>query len=192
MPEPTKHEYTSTLRAIKYECSVPAAEVIARLNKAVNKAGADSGGPLPHLEKLREQGKLEEYVAEKSGDYFLYFSDSPFHKRPSIGSSSPADDNKERPLVVTYTIGDPRIAQRILARNPWAAVCIPPRLLVVEKPDRSGTSVYFHTASSIMSMAAHEGPRDEELETILAGLDKKLEALVVHITAEMPEFGAAL
>ncbi|KAF5321698.1 hypothetical protein D9619_000323 [Psilocybe cf. subviscida] len=192
MPGPTKHEYTSTLRAIKYECAVPVAEVIARLNKAVNKAGTDSEGPLPQLQKLREQGGLEEYVATKSGDHFLYFNDVPFHKLPSIAISSFAGDNKERPLVVTYTIGDPRFAQQILARNQWAAVCIPPRLLVVEKPDRSGTSVYFHTASSIMAMAAHEGQRDEELEKILEALDKKLEALVVHITAEMPEFGAAL
>jgi uncharacterized protein (DUF302 family) len=110
----------------------------------------------------------------------------------NIGDGSAGSANKDSPLLVTYTIGDPLFAQKIISRNSWAAVCIPPRLVVVEKADRSGTSVYFHTASSIMSMAAHEGERDEELEKILAALDMKLEALIMHITAEMPVYRATM
>jgi hypothetical protein len=77
-------------------------------------------------------------------------------------------------------------AQKIIPHNPWAAVCIPPRLLVVEHPDRSGTSVFYQVPSTIMGATALEGQNSEELQRTLEAVDQKVEALVVRITVEKP------
>lgn len=85
---------------------------------------------------------------------------------------------------MTYTIGNPLLAQKIIPHNAWAAVCIPPRLLIVENTDSSGTSVFYQVPSSIMGLTALEEKNSEELQKTLAEVDKKVEALVLKITAE--------
>lgn len=66
---PTKHEYTSTLRSVRYDSTLPASEVIARLDTAVNKAGASE--PMTDLRKLRSQNELASYVGDETGDSFM-------------------------------------------------------------------------------------------------------------------------
>jgi hypothetical protein len=66
---PTKHEYTSTLRTVKYESTLPASEVIARLDAAVKKAGANEA--MTDLRKLRSQSELAEYLGGETGDGFM-------------------------------------------------------------------------------------------------------------------------
>ncbi|KAF5321015.1 hypothetical protein D9619_000326 [Psilocybe cf. subviscida] len=184
---PTKHEYTSTLRTVKYESTLLAPEVIARLDAAVKRAVA--GEPMADLRKLRNQSELAKYVGDETGDGWIFFNDFPFHKLVKIADANEnagleQDNDRNKPIIVTYTIGNPVLAQKIIPHNPWAAVCIPPRLLVVEHPDRSGTSVFYQVPSTVMGATALEGENSEELQKTLEALDRKIEALVMKITAE--------
>jgi len=88
-------------------------------------------------------------------------------------------DGVKKPSPVVYTIGNPLIAQKILKNNVFAAYNIPPRLLILEKPD-VGTTVSYYLPSSVMGQP--EGGEDPILHASLQDLDMKLEALVKRIT----------
>jgi hypothetical protein len=55
---------------------------------------------------------------------------------------------------------------------------IPPRLLILEKADGTGTDVLYHLPSSVMALND-----DKMLKAAAEALDSKLEALVESITA---------
>jgi uncharacterized protein (DUF302 family) len=90
-------------------------------------------------------------------------------------------DGINRPGIVVYTIGNPLFAQPIMIYNPFAAYSIPPRLLIIENPDGTGTTVSYHLPSSVMGMSV--GENEPTLQIELEALDEKLEKLVQRITA---------
>jgi len=90
---------------------------------------------------------------------------SPGHKRISL-----------------YMIGNPLIAQALIERNPEAALNIPPRLLLLEKPNKAGTKVIYHLPSSIMNVSTEMSQPDEPMKAALEALDHKLEQLILSIT----------
>jgi len=73
------------------------------------------------------------------------------------------------------------IAQQILKISRLAAYSLPPKLLVCEKPDGSGTIVAYHLPSSIMALPGADS--DPELQRRLEELDVKVEKLAESITA---------
>jgi len=89
-------------------------------------------------------------------------------------------DGIDRPSIVVYTIGNPLFAQPIMRYNPLAAYSIPLRLLVIEKPDGTGTTVSYHLPSSVMGTPV--GENEPTLQMELETLDKKVEKLVQRIT----------
>jgi uncharacterized protein (DUF302 family) len=88
-------------------------------------------------------------------------------------------DGVKKPSTVVYTIGNPLIAQKIMKHNAFAAYSIPPRLLILGKPD-AGTTVSYYLPSSVMGQL--EGGEDPILHARLQDLDNKLETLVKRIT----------
>jgi uncharacterized protein (DUF302 family) len=82
------------------------------------------------------------------------------------------------PVTHLYTFGNPLIAQGILGYDIRAALNIPPRLLVTEKEDHSGTKVLYHLPSSVMVV----GDNNQMREAVEA-LDAKVEKLVEKITS---------
>jgi uncharacterized protein (DUF302 family) len=91
-------------------------------------------------------------------------------------------DGVNRPAILVYYIGDPTIAQVILKHNPLAAYNIPPRLMLIEKPNGAGASIHYHLFSSVMGIQGGENP--SELQEQLEILDRKVEKLVSTITAQ--------
>ena len=89
-------------------------------------------------------------------------------------------DGFKKPSALLYTIGNPLIAQMILKYNILAAYNIPPRLLILEKPDEIGTVVSYYLPSSVMGPP--EGGEDPILHAGLKDLDIRLETLVERIT----------
>jgi uncharacterized protein (DUF302 family) len=75
-----------------------------------------------------------------------------------------------------YTIGNPLIAQTILQHDNLAALHIPPRILVTEKQDRSGTKIIYILPSSVMVLRDNPALRDA-----VKVLDSKLEALLARV-----------
>ena len=90
-------------------------------------------------------------------------------------------DLVKEPSAVVYTIGNPLIAQKILKYNVFAAYNIPPRLLILEKLDKIGTTVSYYLPSSVMVQP--EGGKDPIGFQTIQDLDIKLETLVKRITA---------
>lgn len=114
-------------------------------------------------------------VEEAAGNDFLYFMEIQHHKLLKFA------DGIDRPRIVVYTIGNPLFAQPIMRYNPLAAYSIPPRLLIIEKPDGTGTTVSYHLPSSVMGMPV--GENEPNLQMELKALDEKVEKLVQRITA---------
>ncbi len=85
----------------------------------------------------------------------------------------------DTPSTVIYTIGNPLVAQGILRYDLRAGLHIPPRLLVLEKADRTGTNVMYQLPSSIVVLPDSNGT---ELREAAEGLDRKFEALARRIT----------
>jgi uncharacterized protein (DUF302 family) len=82
------------------------------------------------------------------------------------------------PRVVVYVLGNPLVAQTMLQHDLHGAYNIPPRLLVLEKADGTGTEVIYHLPSSVIALGDNE-----KLRAAAQALDSKLEALVESITA---------
>lgn len=89
------------------------------------------------------------------------------------------NNTNDTPATAIYTIGNPLIAQGILRYDLRAGLHIPPRLLVLEKEDRTGTRVMYQLPSSIMVLPDNKNP---ELKEVAEGLDRKFEALARRIT----------
>lgn len=158
---------------VQFDTQLSYDDVIARLrSQMINK---DASTPL--ITRLREAGTqkdVEEIVGDTThGLDFLYFGELKHHRLLDIYRG--VDDT---PKAVVYTIGNPLIAQTILRHDIRAALEIPPRLLILEKPDRKGTQILYHLPSSVMTLDGNP-----ELISAVEALDVKLEKLVSTITA---------
>jgi len=162
-----------TAKLIKFDTDVPFAEVISRLNIAVNKEGSEN--ITERLKSTSTHDELTTVVNDTIGDSnFLYFMEFKFDML--LGEHT---DGVKKPSTLVYTIGNPLIAKKILKNNVFAAYNIPPRLLISEKPD-AGTTVSYYLPSSVMGQL--EGGEDHILHAKLQDLDIKLETLVKRIT----------
>jgi len=156
---------------VQFNTTLPFAEVIARLDVEVNKVA--SGGAKIRL--VKNQQELESLVEETVGTDFLYFTEFSHHKLLKLA------DGIDRPGIVVYTIGNPLFGQPIMRCNPLAAFNIPPRLLVIDKPDGTGTTVSYHLPSSVMGVLV--GENEPLLQVELKALDEKIEKLARKITS---------
>jgi len=162
-----------TAKSVKFDTDVPFAEVISRLNIAVNKEG--SGNIMARLKLIYTQDEFTAVVNNTIGDSeFLYFMEVKHHRLLEY------TDGVQKPSALLYIIGNPLIAQIILKHNILAAYNIPLRLLILEKPDEVGTTVSYYLPSSVLGQA--EGGDDLVLDASLRDLDIRLETLVAKIT----------
>ena len=83
------------------------------------------------------------------------------------------------PTAIVYTIGNPLIAQTIMQHDIRAGYMIPPRLMILEKADRTGTLVIYHLPSSVMALTDNPA-----LKAAVQAVDNKLDKLVTSITAD--------
>ncbi|KXN83682.1 hypothetical protein AN958_00823 [Leucoagaricus sp. SymC.cos] len=158
-------------KLITFDTSLSYAEVVARLDEAVNKQ--DSGGILLKLRNAKSREEIEEIIDTITGleNDFLYFLDIRHH--PWLNTYY---QTTSTPSTVLYTIGNPLIAQTILRHDLRAGLYIPPRLLVQEKSDGKGTLLVYQLPSSVMIVPG-EGKENEELKKAVENLDKKFETL---------------
>lgn len=177
---------------VQFDTQLPFDDVIARLqSQMINKDVSTQ--LITRLREARTQEDVEEIVGDiKHGLDFLYVQVDQFGCRfsPMFLSDRYFGEFKhhrlldiyqgvdDTPKAVVYTIGNPLIAQTILRHNIRAALEIPPRLLILEKPDRKGTQILYHLPSSVMTLDG-----DPELTSAVEALDAKLEKLVSTITA---------
>ncbi|KDR74823.1 hypothetical protein GALMADRAFT_70227 [Galerina marginata CBS 339.88] len=163
-----------TTKLVEFDTTVPFAEVVARLEVEVNKAGSQD--IVAKLVKAESQDEWKSLVTERTaGTGFLYFMEIPHYKFLKMA------DGVERPGMVVYAFGNPFTGVAVLKHNPLAAYSIPPRLLILEKSDGTGTVVSYHLPSTVMGVPA--GDNDPSLQAVLEILDKKIEKLAAKITA---------
>ncbi|RDB22466.1 hypothetical protein Hypma_010260 [Hypsizygus marmoreus] len=163
-----------TAQLVTFDTTLPFDEVIARLNAQVNKAGSTQF--LAQFRNVSGREEIEELINGALGPSgFLYFFELNHDQWMNI-----YDPSIHRPHAVVYTIGNPLIAETIMRHDAHPGYNIPPRLMVLEKPDHSGTEVVYHLPSSVM-LAGYVGD-DVEVKTALEGLDEKLDRLVTRIT----------
>ncbi|KAI0366516.1 TT1751-like protein [Pilatotrama ljubarskyi] len=170
-------EYTG--RRVTYQTSLPFAEVAARLEKELNKP--KGGAALFHvLGTAKSKAELERGIAELTGGRdFIYFGEIAHHRW--LGTYTGSSDTRR---TAVYTFGNPLIAQTMLQRDLAAGLHIPPKLLLLENADGSGTSVIYDDPSSIIPVFQHGQDIDEELKKAAEGLSVKVEALVEAIVRE--------
>ncbi|KAF9452497.1 hypothetical protein P691DRAFT_794919 [Macrolepiota fuliginosa MF-IS2] len=161
-------------KIVTFDTPLPYTEVIARLDEAVNKQG--SADILIKLRGAKSREEIEQVIDAITGvaNDFLYFMDLKHH--PWLNTYTQTTNT---PATVLYTIGNPLIAQGILRHDLRAALHIPPRLLILEKVDRTGTNVIYQLPSSVMIFPDNES---QELREAVEGLDRKFEALARNIT----------
>lgn len=82
----------------------------------------------------------------------------------------------DTPATIVYTIGNPLVAQTILQYDLRAGYNIPPRLLILEKADRTGTNIVYHLPSSVMAL--NHNPK---LKAAAEALDDKLEGMITKV-----------
>ncbi|KAF9058121.1 hypothetical protein BJ165DRAFT_1521432 [Panaeolus papilionaceus] len=160
-----------------YESPLPTAQVLARLDEALNRKEAE-GIIKVVTQELKTQQELEEKIAgiTKGGRDIMYMSSTPLHSLTTLRTSNPSP-----PLIINYLLGNPLYAQRIIKLNPLAGANIPPRLVVVEKEDGSGTRVGMHLWEAVMGDPYASGEEGEELRKELRALDEKFEKLVLGV-----------
>ncbi|KAF8812386.1 hypothetical protein BYT27DRAFT_7182820 [Phlegmacium glaucopus] len=166
-----------TAKLVKFDTAVPFAEVISRLDIAVNKEG--SGNIREKLKLVNTQDEFTALINDTIGNSgFLYFMEVKQMLLEYI-------DGIKKPSALVYTIGNPLIAQMILKYNIFAAYNVPLRLLILEKSDEIGTTVSYYLPSTVLGQA--EGGNDPVLHAVVQDLDIKFEALAERITKPVCE-----
>ncbi|KAF8639717.1 hypothetical protein AX17_000979 [Amanita inopinata Kibby_2008] len=160
---------TFTAQLVTFESTSSFKEVIARLDSALNKEGSKQ--IMVKLGAATSKGEVEELVNGTRGTSdLLYFFEINHHKWLNVY------EERQCPAAVIYTIGNPIIAHTIIKHDIRAAYNIPPRLLVLENPDRSGVKVIYHLPSSVMALT-----NDTNIRAAAEYLDSKLDKLVTSV-----------
>ncbi|KAJ6614302.1 hypothetical protein B0H10DRAFT_2045619 [Mycena sp. CBHHK59/15] len=157
-----------SLQLVTFSTSTPFSEVIARVDKEVAKPPAPRKTLTAGVTSTEELQARVDSVVGPSG--FLYFNEYNHGEWLKLYSITPR--------VVVYVIGNPITAQTMLQYDLRAAYNIPPRLLVLEKADGTGTDVIYHLPSSVIALG--DNP---QLMAAAEALDAKLEGLVAKVTA---------
>ncbi|KAJ7507738.1 hypothetical protein B0H11DRAFT_1793368 [Mycena galericulata] len=165
----TKTITSHLLQLVTFSTTLAVAQVISRLDEEIGKpATPGKSGLLRGSTSKEELQQRVNSVIGPSG--FLYFDEFNHSAWLQLYSSTPR--------VVVYVIGNPLIAQTMLQFDVRGAYNIPPRLLILEKADGTGTDVIYHLPSSVMVLSDNE-----MLKAAAEALDSKLESLVEKITA---------
>ncbi|KAK2466165.1 hypothetical protein APHAL10511_001807 [Amanita phalloides] len=160
---------TCSTELVTLETSVPFAEVIGRLDSALNKE--ESHKIISKIRDATSRQEIENIVNDvRKGSDFVYFSELKHHQWLDIY------EGKEHPATVVYTIGNPLIAQTLLKHDIRAALNVPLRLLVVENPEIPGTGLIYQRPSSVMVLTDNPGLRDAA-----EALDSKLEIFLTKL-----------
>ena len=109
---------------------------------------------------------------------YRYFADTAYHRwmNTYFGTTN-------TPQTYVYVLGNPLIAQTMLQHDLSGALHIPPRILVSEKVDGSGTRVIYDDPGSSIPVPTSQGQTvDVELKAAAAKLSEKLGELVQTIT----------
>ena len=109
---------------------------------------------------------------------YRYFADTAYHRwmNTYFGTTN-------TPQTYVYVLGNPLIAQTMLQHDLSGALHIPPRILISEKVDGSGTRVIYDDPGSSIPVPASQGQTvDVELKAAAAKLSEKLGELVQTIT----------
>ena len=105
---------------------------------------------------------------------YRYFADTAYHRwmNTYFGTTN-------TPQTYVYVLGNPLIAQTMLQHDLSGALHIPPRILVTEKADRSGTRVIYDDPASTIPVPLSEGNTvNSELQAAGGSLGEKLEGLI--------------
>lgn len=89
------------------------------------------------------------------------------------------EDSRATPKNTVYTIGNPLIARKIWNLDMRGSLFLPYRLLLIDKEER-GTEISYYRPSSLLP---HDG--NQELRRRLQTLDKKIEAFIRRVTADI-------
>lgn len=181
-----------TVQLVAFETTVPVREVIARLDKAVNKSGSTQF--LSQFKTVTSKVEIEELVRGALGESGFLYVVIPKQRHATVLRVTlnryfrelnhdrwlTVNEGRVHPVAAVYTIGNPLIAQIIMQHDIRAGYTIPLRLMILEKADGTGTEVIYHLPSSVI-MALTSNP---DLKVVLQGLDEKLEKLVLNITTD--------
>ncbi|OCH84462.1 hypothetical protein OBBRIDRAFT_808226 [Obba rivulosa] len=175
----SKQTFQFPATRVVFETPTPAATVCARLDEELHR-GDDSQAALKAALSAQNKEELEKNIQALShGNDFLFFGAIPHHTwfNAYMGTTDAA------PLTITYTLGNPLIAQTMLRHSLVAGLHVPPRVLVLERADGNGTRIVYDLPSSIIAPGLAGGPH-EELREAAEALDAKLERLIAKVTRE--------
>ncbi|TFY61794.1 hypothetical protein EVG20_g6924 [Dentipellis fragilis] len=164
-----------TVKRVTYTTELPIAEVLSRLDRAINR---DKGAYGQRVQSLNDKSKeeVEGLVHDVVGDGFTFFFETNHTNwlRPLLGENTPE--------VHVYHIGNPLIARTILQHDLIAGLYVPPKLFISgpSGPDNQskGTTVIYDVPSSIIGTDGNA-----ELKAATKVLDEKLEGLVKAVIA---------
>ncbi|KAJ7628838.1 hypothetical protein FB45DRAFT_44972 [Roridomyces roridus] len=165
------------LKLITFSTPLPAAEVIARLDKEVAKdktPGKEFGAGEGFTSKQAIEDALNAGTGPGGLIYFTEFDHGkwlPYYQNPPF--SKPAT------RTVFYDIGNPIIAETMIRHDIRASYNLPPRVLIVEKDNNEGTDVVYHQPSSVIDLKKD----NPEMTAAAIRLDGIFEGIVSRITA---------
>lgn len=187
----SKHITKFTAQLVTFETTLPVAEVLTRLDQELNKARSGQIWSMLHGAQSKDEivSKIKEITGDRDFLYALIFPDrdtcAERHCYPSFFSAASHSTwlntyfgTDTTPGTYLYTLGNPLIAQTILQHDLRAGLLIPPRLLVLENQDHSGTKLIYHLPSSVMAISD-----DPQLKQATEALDAKLENFVSKIVS---------
>ncbi|KAK0490939.1 hypothetical protein IW261DRAFT_1413364 [Armillaria novae-zelandiae] len=158
-----------TAKLVTFTTPLPVSDVLRRLDEEVHRE--QSAGLIPFLRSGVTKEAFEEGLKKMAnGNDFLFF----FQFNHSVWMKT-YDENV--PTAAVYTIGNPVIAETIMRHDLRASLNIPPRLLILEKADGSGTDIIYHLPSSVMALGDNTA-----LKAAAQILDDKVERLLTKVT----------
>ncbi|KAF8232042.1 hypothetical protein L208DRAFT_1398022 [Tricholoma matsutake] len=168
--QPVKNIAHFSGQLITFSTTVPVTTVLSRLDAQLNKT---AGGDPTIRTIIHSSNTSQQFVAGLDqilqGRDFMYFSESDFDTWLKFYETTPRTS--------AYTVGNPILAQTILQYNLGGALTIPPRILILEHADHSGTSIQYQLPSSVVASNGNQN-----LKAALHTLDTKLENLVRNVT----------
>ncbi|EMD35943.1 hypothetical protein CERSUDRAFT_115892 [Gelatoporia subvermispora B] len=167
-----------TAQRVIYDTSAPVSTVCARLDEELHRS-EDGTSVINVMNSSKSREELESGIQGITrGHDFMFFGAIKHHDWLNAWTGNTTNPVPE---IHVYTLGNPLIAQTMLRHELATGLHVPPRILVLEKEDRSGTLVVYDLPSSIISPGL-SGRVNEELKKAAEGLDEKLERLVTKVT----------
>ena len=109
---------------------------------------------------------------------YRYFLGATYHKWLNAYK-----DTTDTPQTYGYLFGNPLVAQTMLRHDLTVALHVPPKIIIVEKADGSGTRVVYDDPASIIAVPSASGENvNPELAEAAEVLSQKFEALIQMIT----------